>query len=180
MKKLLILGLFLTTAFVSYGQREVFIDQNPSFKDRIFFGGGLNIGGGSDSFYIGASPMVGYMLTQKWSAGVGVNYTYVNYSNIDQKDSQYGFLAFTRYNIYRQFFLQAQYDYINYTRYYFVPGSSELLDERDGYSRVLAGGGISQPLGARGAINLVALYDLSHSSSSPYGSPWVFQIYFSF
>ena len=180
MKKLLLLTLGILMGSLAYGQREVDMEQKPAFKDRVFFGGGFGLGGGSNSFYVSASPLVGYMLTNKWSAGVGLNYTYVRYDNINQNDNQYGLLAFTRYNIYRQFFLQAQYDYINYTRYYFVPGSNELFDERDSYSRFLAGGGISQPLGARGAINLVAMYDLSHSSSSPYGSPWVFQVYFSF
>ncbi len=170
----------LLSCSFAYGQREVDMEEKPAFKDRVFFGGGFGLGGGSNTFYVSVSPLAGYMLTNRWSAGVGVNYTYYRYSNIDQTDNQYGFLAFTRYNIYQQFFLQAQYDYINFTQYYFVPGSNELLEERDSYSRVLGGGGITQPLGARGAINLVAMYDLTHSSSSPYSSPWVFQVYFSF
>jgi hypothetical protein len=180
MKKLLLLMLVLLLGTVVYGQREVDMEQTPSFRDRVFFGGGFGLGGGSNSFFVSVSPMVGYMLTERLSAGVGLNYTFVRYDQFDQNDSQYGFLAFTRYNIYRQFFLQMQYDYINFTQYYIVPPSNEVFDERDSYSRVLGGGGISQPLGRRGAINLVAMYDLTHSSQSPYGSPWVFQVYFSF
>lgn len=179
MKRSLVVILLMITCSAVYGQRTVDFEETPSFRDRLFFGGGFGLGGGSNSFFVSASPMVGYMLTQRWSAGVGLNYTYVRYDNIDQNDSQYGFLAFTRYNIYRQFFLQAQYDYINFTNYFITP-TNELIEERDSYSRVLAGGGITQPLGARGAINLVAMYDVTHSSSSPYGSPWVFQVYFSF
>ncbi len=179
MKKIALLSFGILFSTMVFGQKDVAFEDGPSFRDRVFFGGGLGLGGGSNSFFVSLSPIAGYMLTPKWSVGAGINYTYVNYNNIDQSDNQYGFLMFTRYNIYRQFFLQAQYDYINYTRYFFSTGG-ELLDTRDSYSRVLAGGGISQPLGARGAINLVAMYDLTHSSSSPYGSPWVFQVYFSF
>jgi hypothetical protein len=183
MKNIIVLVALLLVSFVSFGQREVDFEEKPSFKDRTFFGGGLSMGGANDAFFLSVSPIAGYMLTEKWSAGVGVNYTYANYRNIDQNDNQWGFLTFTRYNIFQQFFLQAQYDYISFNRFIPVFDQTGVLyeKERDSYGRVLAGGGITQPIGGRGAMNIVAMYDLSYSNTrSPYGSPWVFQVYFSF
>lgn len=179
-------AILLITALFAFSyasaQKDVDFEDKPSFKDRTFFGGGLSMGGSNNTLFVSLSPMAGYMLTPKWSAGIGVNYTYANYRNIDQRDHQWGFLTFTRYNIWRQFFLQAQYDYTNFSRFVPVFDQAGVIynKERDSYSRYLAGGGISQPLGARGAINIVGMYDLGYSNRSPYDSPWVFQVYFSF
>lgn len=176
MKKLFLLFLFIGFAFGATAQRTLDYQNtgDPSFGDRIFFGGGLGFGAGTNSTSIQVNPIVGYMITPKLSAGVGVDYQYINYKNIDFEDNLWGFQVFSRYNI-KMFFAQAEYNALNYTQLYF-DGS----EQRESVSRFLLGGGISQPLGRRGAINLAAMYDVLYENNGPFGSPWVFRIYFSY
>ncbi|MEJ2003441.1 MAG: hypothetical protein P8X57_00405 [Cyclobacteriaceae bacterium] len=175
MKKLLILFLMLFS-ICAFAQKTIDYDEDvrPSFSDRLFFGGGVGFTGGNGITSIQVNPIVGYMLSPRWSAGVGVEYQYVKYRDLDIDDNIWGGQVFTRYNI-RQFFLQGEYNIYNYTQYY-IDGS----DARESIDRVLLGGGISQPIGRAGAINFVALYDLLHENGGPFGSPWVFRIFFSF
>lgn len=174
MKKLITLILFCSFATLALAQKDIDFDSSPGFKERIFFGGGLGFSGSNQQTNISLSPIVGYMITQQWSAGVGVTYQYIKLKNYDISDNLWGGNVFTRYSI-NQFFAQAEYDYINF--------DSNLLDDqddRDSATRFLLGGGISQPLGNRGAVNLLAMYDLTYGNDSPYDSPWVFRVYFSF
>ena len=176
MKKLLLV-LFLagfTTAVYSQRTLNYRNDESPSFGQRVFFGGGVGFSGGNNVFSVQVNPIVGYMITSRWSAGIGVDYQYVKYNDIDFEDNLWGWQAFTRYNI-KMFFAQAEYNLVNYTQLY-LDGS----ESRESVDRLLLGGGISQPLGARGAINMAALYDVMYENNGPFGSPWVFRIYFSF
>lgn len=165
---------FCGVTTLATAQKDVDFDDNPSFKDRIFFGGGLGFSGSSQQTNITLSPIVGYMITQQWSAGVGVTYQYIKLKHYDISDNLWGGNVFTRYSI-SQFFAQAEYDYIN-----FDSNLLDDLDNRDSATRLLLGGGISQPLGNRGAVNLLAMYDLTYNNDGPYDSPWVFRVYFSF
>ena len=61
----------------------------------------------------------------------------------------------------------AKYDFINMDR---APQIDN--NPRETFTRFLIGGGYSQPIG-RASFNLVALYDVTYSNSSPYASPWV-------
>ena len=175
MKTILTL-VFTFVAITAFSQMTMDYDKDspPPFKDRIFFGGGVGFNGGNGITSIQVNPIVGYMLTPKWSAGVGLEYQYVKYRDFDFDDNIWGGQLFTRYNI-RQFFLQGEYNFYNYTALYF-----DGTEARESIDRLLFGGGISQPLGRRGAINFVALYDILHDNNGPFGSPWVFRIFFSF
>ena len=180
MKKLLILAIFSVLAIQVFGQRTLNPrnEDKPSFGQRVFFGGGLGFGAGNNTTSIQVNPIVGYMITPQLSAGVGVDYQYIKYKDRfngqDFDDNLWGFQVFTRYNI-KMFFVQAEYNRINYTEF-FRDGS----EQRASGDRLLLGGGISQPLGRRGAINLAAMYDVLYENSGPFGSPWVFRILFSY
>ena len=168
--------LLLFISFAGFSQKVIPTenDSPPPFRDRIFFGGGVGFNGGSGITSIQVNPIVGYMITPRWAAGIGLEYQYVKYRDLDIDDNLWGGQVFTRYNI-RQFFLQAEYNIYNYT-VFFTDGSQS----RESIDRVLLGGGISQRLGRSGAINFVALYDVLHENGGPFGSPWVFRIFFSF
>ncbi|HMR57856.1 MAG TPA: hypothetical protein PKC10_11065, partial [Cyclobacteriaceae bacterium] len=78
MKK--VVGMFLLFASIStWAQREVDDRTGWSLKDRIYTGGGLALNGGSDAygnryFYFAVNPIVGYMVTPKFSVGTGVTW----------------------------------------------------------------------------------------------------------
>ena len=88
---------------------------------------------------------------------------------------------FVRYNI-SQFFGQVEYNVIS-TPYVIVDNAGVYASKRATYDRLLAGIGVAQPIGERAKVNLLAMYDLlytSDRSQSPFGSPWVLRVFFSY
>lgn len=167
--------IFVSAAAIA--QRDVF--DNAKLSERLYFGGGLGLNGGTDSygnryFYVGLYPIVGYMVNSQFSVGMGINYQYYSYPDWDQEIHQYGFSPFVRYN-FGQLFLYAEYALLNTPVYNINSGV------RKTYDRLLLGAGFSQPLGGRGALNVMGLYDvLWNRSEYAFASPWVFRVFVSF
>ncbi|MEM6967428.1 MAG: autotransporter domain-containing protein [Bacteroidota bacterium] len=67
---------------------DEYFDDRGSFKDRLWYGGGFNIGGGVggnfSSFQFGVSPMVGYKITDFFSFGprVSIDFNYLKGNTI--------------------------------------------------------------------------------------------------
>ena len=178
-------GLFLVTlvflSFSAFSQKE--LGDKPDWKERIYTGGGLGFNGGRDGFgnryfNISVSPIVGYMITQQFSGGIGISYQRVGYPDIDFSYTQYGLLPFLRYN-FDDFFLITEYNYINLPRVTYSGGKYSEAS-RFYRSRMLVGAGYSKPLGARARVNAIAMYDLLYSAPSVFYSPWVFRVFVSF
>jgi hypothetical protein len=175
MRILPLILIALMISFTAFGQREIDESAGTSLKDRIYFGGGASFNGGNSGYgryvYLALNPIVGYMITPQFSSGIGVQWQHYSYPDTRIKINQYGFSPFVRYN-FGQLFAYSEYNLIN-TPYY---GN----ETRANFSRLLVGLGYSQPLGRRGSINAMALYDLLYKTPSPFSTPWVFRIYFSF
>lgn len=171
MRNLLLIFLFSAISYTTFAQKDVDFDRDPSFMDRVYFGGGVGFSSDYNATFISVSPIVGYMITQNLSAGVGVQYQYIKYKYSDLSGNTYGGNIFTRYNI-RQFFIQGEYNLIN-----IAIGNN--LETRRNYERLLFGGGITQPLGRKFKINAVGMYDVIYNVNSPFASPWVFRVYIS-
>ena len=73
----LVLGLFISNNL--FAQDDSTTTKPPKerkpFKDRIYFGGNLGLQFGNQT-YIDISPLIGYKVTEKFSAGFGVTYIY--------------------------------------------------------------------------------------------------------
>lgn len=142
-------------------------------KDRIVTGGGLGLGFGSVQDYVSVSPMIGYRLTARLLAGTGVTYRYTNYKVFRPsiKLNDYGVNPFLRFTVYRNIFIQTEYEYLNYE---YPLASRETT--RMNFDSYMAGGGFIQPLGNRLSFYLMALYNFSYDDLdpySPYDSPFV-------
>lgn len=173
MKKI-ILSLFLSLCITaSFAQKAVDFDNDPSFLDRVYVGGGLGFSTSNNLTVITLSPIVGYMITQNLSAGLGVQYQYVNDKFFDTNYNIYGGNVFTRYN-FNQFFLQTEYNRLNLPIFDFSGN-----DTRVSRDRFLIGGGIAQPIGKRARINVVGFYDVLYAEPSVFASPWVFRVFIS-
>jgi len=177
--KYFIIPLFLLLSTVAFAQKgELQIDKESNWQDRIYFGGGFGLSGGSWGTSISVSPIVGYMVSNRVSVGIGATYRYYKYKNgngyPDFTDNQWGMQFFGRVNLIKQIFAYAEYSFLNYSYY----GDT---NDRRVANRLPLGLGISQPIGPRSAINLVAAYDVLYDSTnqSAYASPWVFAVYFS-
>lgn len=180
MKRLTLFLFLVTLSYASFAQREVEEDTKPKFKDRVYFGGGFGLNGGTDGygnryFYFAVNPIVGYMITPQFSMGTGVSWQQYNYTDVKVKINQYGVSPFARYN-FGKLFSYAEYNLINTPNFYNASGS------RTNYDRLLLGLGYSQPFGTgRGAINAMALYDVLYQKTDRvFASPWVFRVFFSF
>jgi len=177
MKKLMISLLFSMLCFwaVAQDEREQSArQQEESFFDKVFLGGNFGLQFGNVTF-IDDSPIVGYRITDRFSAGPGITYRYFKLRGFEGT-STYGGSLFARHIIGAQFFAQAQYEQLN-TIY-------PSLDTPNALERGWVPGfffclGIFQPLGRRGAVTLAAMYNLAYDNiRSPYGSPWVFNVGF--
>lgn len=176
MKGSVLITIVLLISGACYGQIPIDNKTGWSLKDRMYFGGGFGLNGGSDSFgnrywYVGLNPIVGYMFTPQFSAGLGIQWQHYSYPDNDITIDQYGISPFMRYN-FGQLFAYTEYSVLNTP----VFGNTE----RRNFDRLLAGLGYSQPIGRRSAINVMALYDLIYNNSErAFASPWVLRVWFS-
>ena len=156
-----------------YSQGENNSLEGMPLKDRIVTGGGLGLGFGSVQDFFSVSPMIGYRLTARLLAGTGLTYRYTNYkvTRPSIKLNDYGINPFLRFTVYRNIFVQTEYEYLNYEYPLTITETT-----RRTFDSFMAGGGFIQPLGQRFAFYLMALYNFSYKDQgvySPYDSPIV-------
>lgn len=180
MKGAVLFSIALMVSCACYGQIPVDDKTGWSLKERMYFGGGFGLNGGSDSFgnrywYVGLNPIAGYMITTQFSAGLGIQWQHYSYPDFKTTIDQYGVSPFMRYN-FGQLFAYTEYSILNTPAFGGFGGNSE----RRNFDRLLAGLGYSQPIGRRSAINVMALYDLIYNNSErAFASPWVLRVWFS-
>jgi len=86
--KLLIFGLFFLQSFNVLAQTPT--DVRPDrFRDRVQIGGGLGVGFGSGYSDVTIAPSAIYNFNDYFSAGVGLNGTYVRYRNYNVSIAEY-------------------------------------------------------------------------------------------
>ncbi|PZX60340.1 hypothetical protein LV84_00616 [Algoriphagus ratkowskyi] len=169
---LLALGLSQTSSFA---QREIYAEDSVPFKDRLYYGGNFGMQFGSTTL-IEISPIVGVMITPKFSSGVGITYQYfkTNYY-YEGESTSYGGRVFSRYNILPNIFAHAEFESINFDNNIF--GTNEF--ERIWSNALFLGGGYFAPFGRRGGANFTFLYNVLHDNlRSPYGEPYVIRVGF--
>lgn len=168
-------GLALIASTIVFAQGEKNSLKGTPLKDRIVTGGGFGLGFSSAQDYFSVSPVVGYMLTTRLMAGTGFTYRYTRYKYYVPaiKLNDYGLNPFVRFTVYKNIFLQTEYEYLNYE----FPATVNETTRRE-FTSFLAGGGFIQPLGRRVGLFLMALYNFSYKTPmqgdySPYNSPIV-------
>lgn len=168
--------LFFFAVSTAFGQGKENSLKGTPFNERVVFGGGLGLGFSNVQDFVSVSPVVGYRLTERLMAGANVSYRYTNYKyyNPSIKLNDYGIGPFARFTVYKNIFLQAEYEYLNYE----FPTSSIGESVRREFNSFLAGGGFIQPLGRNVGFYLMALYNFSYKNPAPgeylpYDSPLV-------
>lgn len=181
-RKLTALGAFLLLLGVfssfSYGQREFYPEDNPPLNERMYFGGNLSLQFGNLTF-VDVSPLVGVMLAEKYSAGVGATYQYFNNRFFRNEQSIYGGRIFNRYNLFPKIFAHAEYEALNVEVANPIPNTNEVVFTRDWVPGFMVGGGYFSPFGNRGGMNITVLYNLTYDNRrSPYNEPYVIRVGF--
>jgi hypothetical protein len=173
-----LLTLLITQTQETFGQRDIYPDENPPLSERMYFGGNFSLQFGSLTF-VDISPLAGVMLTEKFSTGLGATYQYLKFAR--SSSNVYGGRLFGRYNITRNIFAHTEIESLNTA--YVVPGATPGQDRmaRDWVQGLFIGGGYFTPFGNRGGANITLLYNLTYDNRrSPYNEPYVIRAGFVF
>ncbi len=153
-------------------QAQLAVEEGDSFKDRVFTGGGLGFSVNNVFSSFSVSPIVGYQVSNNFSAGIGGTYQINSFRNVDLRFTNYGARLFGRYNFTEEFFAYTEYEYLNFE---FLANQGQ-ESVREGFNSYFVGGGYSIPVGNRAAITAIALYNVAHvQGNSPYPSPLIFR-----
>jgi hypothetical protein len=172
-----IIGSFLLFGLNAFAQPDDYVNSLPSndkskqslndltHRERTVVGGSLGLGlsssNGSGMFYGSLTPLVGYRVTERLSAGVGFNYTY--YKSRLYEEQFYAGIAWARLGLFNGLFACAEIDQVN------APVYSGGGITRESFPLVLAGGGISQGIGHGLGSYFQIMYDFTEEARSPYG-----------
>ncbi len=179
---------YASAQFTTPAEEEV--SEKKGFDpQRLFFGGNFALTFG-DFTFINVSPVVGYRITEKFSAGTQINFIYQSskiqyYANAYTK-SEYAYVGmgvFGRFNPVKFLLLNVQpelnYVWGNYKEVY--PGKyHEYKQEGKFIPSVLLGAGAVIPTGGRGALIAMIQYDIVQDDLSPYGKNPFFSFGFNF
>jgi hypothetical protein len=112
-------------------------------------------------------------------AGTRLTYRFTNYKDISPsvKFHDYGLGPFLRFTVFRNIFLQTEYEYLNYEDLA-VPRTTAQETVRRDFSSFMAGGGFFQPIGQKASFYIMAMYNFSYrdpkpNEYSPYNSPLI-------
>ena len=153
--------------------------DNKKWKDRIVVGGNIGAQFGSAT-YIEVSPTIGYRLTKSLTSGVGFTYQYFseNYNLptfADYKASVTGFRIYSQYDLFFGFFAHAEYEYDWFKLTY---EDATLGTYANSVPALFLGGGYNYMISPNAKFQIIALYDVLHTSESIYYNPLVFRIGF--
>lgn len=171
--------LFLFLAFSSLSAQKTSGDT-PPLRERLFFGGsfGLQFGTYTD---IQLAPVAGLWILPRIAVAAGPNYRF--YKDPFSRTDIYGGNAYLQYHFIKDinsllqagvhlgFFLHAEDELLSLTNSFW-----KLQPDATGrffVNTILAGGGISQPMGRRSSINLMFLWPVTAVQYEIYGNPEV-------
>jgi len=166
MKRLIICVLYSFCTVICFSQTTQ--QQPPKFDiNKLEFGGNFGLSFGNNATSIVIAPQVGYMLDPRFSAGIGVNYSYYRYSPDSYYTSNLNYMGFNVYGRVKPvntIVLQIQ------PEVYRMWGSSYGSSVSQLVSTLLVGGGVILPIGEKAGISMMLYYDLVQNQYSPYGN----------
>lgn len=137
-------------------------------KGSFFSGGSLNIMFGTITF-IEVSPHFGYYVTDRFSIAGGITGAYYSEKGNQYKYSTYiyGGRAFVRYDLFKQFFAQAEFEALN------IENNSLLLPNvnRKWLYSPLMGIGYKQMISDLSGGYIMLLWNFDETLEYPYGNP---------
>jgi hypothetical protein len=157
-------------------------NDNPykgvAFKDRITIGGDLGLSFGSQLTYIRIAPVLGYMVSPKFTIGAGPSFQYWEDRRFipNLETTIYGGSTFGRYFVIEQIFLQAEFEVLNLDEINYSIGSDFSNRGRVTIPVFFVGGGYSQRSAGGSGFFVSVMYDLIGDLNSPYPNDLVFRV----
>ena len=161
--------------------------REEGFAQRIIWGGELAVSLG-DYTNLGISPVLGYRITDNFSAGIGMGYQYYRYkdfftvhNNATQQDEYWDLKAnffspsiWARYIVWRNLFVHAEgeYNFMSFKQPVIDGNTGGIISQTTRYQvpSVLIGPGYRLPMGEKASINFSLLYDVLQDEYSPHGN----------
>ena len=146
--------------------------ERAPWKDRLVLGGNAGFNVNNGIMVIEAAPLVGYRVTDRFTAGTQISYTYYRFKTSPSNvftTSFYSGSVFTRYFPLDQLFLHQEFERLN-LEYWDNTGMPPGYT-RGWISRWLVGAGYRQPIGERSALMFMVLWDVIDDDLSPYTNP---------
>jgi len=169
---LLFVGLSLNSQNVPEANSMTKKDpEKESFWDRVYTGGNLGLQFGTITF-IDVSPLVGYKITDKIHAGLGLTYQYQRYDVFDFETHVYGGRVFGRYFFTDYLFAHAEYEHLNLEAF-------DFRRRRVDVTSILGGAGFFQRFSENSGVTAMILYNFTQSAYTPYSNP-IFRVGFNF
>jgi len=168
---LLFISLISSAQFIDDEEPEYAEEKEvPKFTDNLFFGGNIGLVFGSYT-YINLSPIIGYRITDKFSAGTGFIYEYVKDNRYipTYETTIYGGKFFAQYVLFDYVILYAEDNIISLEKKYYDVIHNFPSNGRFVLNVPWIGGGIYQQAG-KGGMYFMILFNLNNSTNSPYSS----------
>ncbi|MCI4647218.1 hypothetical protein [Phaeodactylibacter sp.] len=116
----MLLAIAQNTATAQRSDTDRYFDESQGFTHRLWYGGGIILGffgaNGESTFSLGATPLIGYKITDNFSIGPRFSLIYTHYrlqTGLDRVTTtnlfDYGIGAFSRYKVFRSFFIHLEY-----------------------------------------------------------------------
>ncbi|MEO8150173.1 MAG: hypothetical protein ABI723_21240 [Bacteroidia bacterium] len=149
-----------------------------SFGERLVFGGFLGAQFGTNT-QVNISPIIGYRVTEKLTAGVGITYIYYKYEyytgynqTYTEEDHIFGSSLWGEYRVIPQAFIHVEPGLLNLSvpkldPYGYYHGDTY----RKNIYTFLVGGGYYQAIGSNAGMQFSILWDLVEDMYSPYQNP---------
>jgi hypothetical protein len=143
-------------------------DSGEKWTERLIFGGGLGV-----SFFngwnINVTPSVGYKITDRLHAGVGLDYYYGSFkynSQAKQSFSVVGPKVFGVYYVIPELSIQTELIHYTITQSQVINGiKSKFKTDQDSW---LVGAGYTSRFGNRGGVRLELFYDVLYDETNSF------------
>ena len=180
MRKFLFCILLITFALGTNAQ-YLETEPPPTPVQRIFYGGNLDMAFGMVT-QISLSPQVGYRITNRLSAGVGIDYMFVYSEEYSFKGSIFGGNVFASFTVIKSLgdlipflgtdmgiLVYGQFSYTNMGKFYTVLSGEEPM----WIASPMLGLGFQIPIGRRSYMLLSVMYNFNETLYSLYSNPVV-------
>jgi len=158
--------------------------EQPKEQYKYFLYGNVGLGYTTNNTVYGQigqlsasiGPSIGYRVTDKFSVGPGISYTYNNYyfeGGTRLKRNSLGLKAFAQYTVYKEFFVHAEYEATKAESFDLVPASPTtvyIVPTKVNYRTPLLGVGYRSEISDRFAADIVVLYNFNNGYKSD-GTP---------
>lgn len=164
-------------------------DEQLVEPSRFIYGGWGLFGMGNGVINVGITPIIGYRITDEFSAGIGLGYQYFRIKDYNSVITDvntgaeefrplnahvYSPSVWGRYLIWSNIFAQVEYEHNIFTQRYYENDFTQFpppvikVNRSINVPSLLVGGGLRQPLGDRASLIIMALYDVLQDKNSPY------------